>query len=179
MDQPDNSNHWRQMFDRDQRGGAQRAADSRPAAQPSPPPPSYDDGYDPAASSPPSLPPEAITDEAAMALALDAPDYRPWILQRGRTRPSLMLHLRRFDTRSRQWTGWAVAYPHLAAVEYQGSRLIALDFGTRHFMLEGEGLGELVERLQMGQVICVQEYAPSIWATPPTGPHILAIRMAE
>lgn len=182
MNQP--SNHWRQMFERDQRGGGANAPHPAPhhgaAAHRSAPLPGarvYDDGHDAALSGTPPLSPEAINDEAAMALALDAPDYRPWIIQRGRTRPSLMLHLRRYDPRSRQWSGWAVAYPHLVAVEYTGDSLLSLDFGTRQFMLEGHKLGELIDHLQSGHVLCIQEYAPALWPAPPVGARIAEIRM--
>lgn len=176
MDQPNSSNHWRQMFERDPRGVGQRAPDA--SAMPPPRAPAYDDGFVPPASDAPPSSPESIIDETAMALALDAPDYRPWILQRGRTRPSLMLHLRRFDSRARQWTGWIIAYPHLLAAEYCGSNLVALDFGARQFMLEGEGFSELIDHLQSGHVLCLQEYAPSVWADKPNGPCISAIRLA-
>lgn len=164
MDQK-NSNHWRQMFGDRQRpqpsdlGGAQMR---RSAAF------GYDDGYDPArdvdaAHQHGSLSPEEITDEAAMALALDAPEYRPWILQRGRTRPVMMLHLRRFDTRSQLWQGWQMSYPHLVAVEYTGDTMLSLDFGTRQFMIEGTGLDELARNLQSGTVLIVQQYTENIW----------------
>lgn len=178
MNQSTPSHHWRQMFERDARGSSPRAADA--AAPPSPSPAfagGYDDGHDPAASGAAPLSPEAVTDAAAMALALDAPDYRPWILQRGKTRPGLMLHLRRFDARAQQWQGWAVAYPHLVAVEYTGDRLLSLDFGARQFVLEGEGFGELIDHLQAGHVLCVQEFAPSVWAEAPSGPRVSAIRL--
>jgi len=147
----------------------------------------FDDGFQPhlETPSPPnaSLPPEQpplspndITDEAAMALALDLNEYRPWILQRGRSNPVLMLHLRRHDPKSGLWMGWELSYPHLVAVEYTGDRLLSLDFGVRQFMLEGAGLDELARHLQTGNVLMVQEYDPSIWPGQPGGPRVSAIR---
>lgn len=132
----------------------------------------YDDGYDPALGSaaPRDQPPvshEDITDEAAMALALDTQEYRPWVLQRGRSRPALMLHLRRYEPKSGLWTGWQLSYPHLVAVEYTGDSLLSLDFGTRQFIIEGTGLTELARHLQTGSVLMVQEFSAKIWQNLP------------
>jgi hypothetical protein len=184
MDQH-NSNHWRQIFERGPRDGAtnpgdeaqRRSAGSQPAA-----PFGYDDGYDPAREagsghrqSPPS--PEEITDEAALALVQDATDYRPWILQRGRSSPVMMLHLRRYDPRSRLWQGWQIAYPHLIAADYTGDTLLSLDFGTRQFVIEGRGLDELARHLQTGSVLMVQEYAASQWPTKPQDVMVASIKL--
>lgn len=49
-----------------------------------------------------------------------------------------------------------MAYPHLIVVEYIGDKMLSLDFGIRQFMLEGRGLCELAERLQLGCVLMVQ-----------------------
>ena len=110
----------------------------------------------------PSLP-RALRD----GLALDMAEYRPWILQRGRSRPAIMLHLRRYEPKSGLWTGWQrwqMSYPHLAAVEYVGDRMLSLDFGQRQFVIEGTGLGELARHLQSGSVLMVQEYSQTIWS---------------
>jgi hypothetical protein len=147
---------WQQMFE------PKRPAQGRAHG-------GYDDGFDPNQRDArgdmprPSLTPEEITDEAAMALALDAPEYKPWVLQRGRGRPAMMLHLRRYETKSGLWCGWQIAYPHLVAVEYTGDRLLSLDFGQRQFMIEGDNLSELARHLQSGFVLMVQEYSDKAW----------------
>ena len=108
-----------------------------------------------------------------------APDpsvYRPWTLQRGRSRPALMLELRRFEPRSGLWSGWQLSYPTLLAVEYTGDRLLSLDFGGRQFVIEGRGLDELARHLQQGGVLTVQEYAAAVWPGPLTGPAVTTIR---
>jgi hypothetical protein len=87
-----------------------------------------------------------------------------------------MLHLRRYEPRSGLWSGIQLSYPTLLAVEYTGDRLLSLDFGTRQFVIEGRGLNELARHLQRGSVITVQEYAPRVWASPPPGSLIAAIR---
>jgi hypothetical protein len=184
MDQQ-NSSHWRQMFDAKRRerphsaehpfGDAQAPAHGRPLG-------GYDDGFDPAQRQAggemprPPLTPEEITDEAAMALALDTAEYKPWVLQRGRGRPAMMLHLRRFEPKSGLWVGWQLAYPHLVAVEYTGDRMLSLDFGTRHFIVEGNGLHELARHLQSGSVLMVQEYSSEVWGGCQRDPTIAAIR---
>lgn len=109
-------------------------------------------------------------------LALDLAAYRPWTIQRGRTRPAALLDLRRYDARSGFWQGWAIAYPHLVAAEYVGERMLSLDFGTRHFMIEGNGLVALVGLLQQGTVLALQEYAADIWPQRPSGAIITAIK---
>jgi hypothetical protein len=141
----------------------------------------YDDGFDAAHARAngdmphPPLTPEDITDEAAIALAGDTAEYTPWVLQRGRGRPAMMLHLRRFDPKSGLWIGWEIAYPHLIAVEYIGDKLLSLDFGTRQFMLQGHGLDELAARLQQGTVLMVQEYCDKVWPQRPAGGLITSI----
>lgn len=183
MDQH-NPNHWRQMFERGPRthrpdasnGVSQGSAPDNVASF------SFDDGYDPARDGTvvPEHAPlshEDLADEAAMALALDPTEYRPWILQRGRTRPAMMLHLRRYDPRSRLWQGWQVSYPHLIAVEYTGDTMLSLDFGSRQFVIEGRGLTELSRHLQSGSVMTVTEYTPNIWTVPPVGGVISALRL--
>ncbi len=183
MDQH-NPNHWRQMFDAKRRDSP--LGTEHPFGQPDAQPQGralggYDDGFDPrqrqagAAMSRPPLTPEEITDEAAMALALDAPEYKPWVLQRGRGRPAMMLHLRRYEPKSGLWVGWQIAYPHLVAVEYTGDRILSLDFGARQFMIEGNGLHELARHLQLGSVLMVQEYAQNLWPTCQQGALVQSI----
>lgn len=147
---PGKMGNWRAMFDQP-RG----AAPGQPASSPSPPP-------------------EAVPlDEAALP---DLTTYRPWLLQRGRSRPSLMLGLRRFEPRSGLWQGWGLSYPSLQAVEYMGDRMLSLDFGTRQFVIEGRGLDELARRIQEGSVLAVLEYAAPVWPTLPDGPAVTAIK---
>lgn len=165
MNHSSNGNHWRQMFDNGRRTGPSaqqphRRGDAAPFG--------YDDGYDSEheagpARRPAPLSPEDITDEAAMALALNATEYRPWTLQRGRGRPALMLHLRRFEPRSGLWMGWQVAYSHLVAVEYVGETMLSIDFGSRQFVIEGNGLDEVARHLQSGNVLMVQEFSSTLW----------------
>jgi hypothetical protein len=96
-------------------------------------------------------------------LELDPQEYSPWVLQRGRSRPALMLHLRRYEPKAGLWMGWQLSYPHLIAVEYVGDRSLSLDFGKRQFVIEGKGLIELARRIQDGSVVAIQEYAASVW----------------
>ena len=192
MDQSDNPNHWRNMFERGRRDQPSGATDWSRAGNPaqgagnsapsSPPPFGFDDGYNPTREAGGErerapLSAEEITDEAAMALALDAPEYKPWALQRGRSRPALMLHMRRHEPKSGLWIGWQLAYPHLIAVEYVGDRMLSLDFGTRQFVIEGRGLDELARHLQTGSVLMVQEFAASKWRTLTQGCVIESIRL--
>jgi|SRR3954468_7254542 len=116
---------------------------------------------------------------AEEARALDAAEYRPWIVQRGRTQPALLLNLRRYDPRSGLLLGWQASYPYLVAADYVGERMISLDFGTRHFVIEGSGLGELLRHLQQGTVLAIQEYCPQVWPQRPHGPVVTAIKKVE
>lgn len=167
-----NPSNWRQMFEAKRRerppGNDPMSGDTQ-GARGGAAHGSYDDGFDAktarANGDMPHKPltPEDITDEAAMALAGDTAEYAPWVLQRGGSRPAMMLHLRRFEPKSGLWCGWEIAYPHLIAVEYTGDKMLSLDFGTRQFMLQGHGLDELVARLQQGTVLMVQEYCDKVW----------------
>jgi len=166
------------MFERQK---PERLPDSfgvRPASSPPTPPlhGGYDDGFDPARQGGAPMSPQATADEAAMALADDTSQYRPWILQRG-ARAVPNLHMRRFDPRSHLWQGWVVAYPQFVAAEYLGDTMLCLDFGMRQFMLEGRGFGELVDNLQSGSVLRIQEYASACWRAPPAGAAISVIRL--
>jgi hypothetical protein len=179
-----NPSNWRQMFEamrRERPPGADQGMSGGEAARGGVAHGGYDDGFDAAharatgAMPHPPLTPEDITDEAAMALARDTAEYTPWVLQRGRARPAMMLHLRRFEPKSGLWIGWEIAYPHLIAVEYTGDKMLSLDFGTRQFMLQGHGLDELVARLQQGTVLMVQEYCDNVWPQRPAGGLITSI----
>ena len=129
---------------------------------------------------PPGPTPTQAFDDAALDDGSEPgpAEYRPWILQRGRSRPAMMLHLRRFELRSGLWQGWALSYPSLNAVEYVGARIVSLDFGTRQFIVEGMGLDELVDRLQLGVVTVIQEYASTVWPDRRDESVVTAIRRA-
>jgi hypothetical protein len=185
MDQQ-NPTNWRQMFEakrRDRPHEAEHSVGQANTIGKGAPIGGYDDCYDP--SQPnlrgelprPPLTPEEITDEAAMALALDAPQYKPWVLQRGRGRPAMMLHLRRYEPKSGLWMGWQLAYPHLVATEYVGDTMLSLDFGTRQFVIEGTGLHELNRHLQNGSVMMVQEFAHEAWPNHNTGEVVRKIAL--
>ena len=181
--------NWRQMFERSGRPRLGERADGngRPAGNSPSPLGGYDDGFQPQAPTPAGqngdaiaggpapLSPAEIIEEAALALALDTSEYRPWLLQRARTQPVLMLHLRRHDPKSGLWMGWELSYPHLVAVEYTGDKLLSLDFGSRQFMLEGAGLDELARHLQTGNVLMIQEYAARVWPGQLGGPRVSTI----
>jgi hypothetical protein len=163
--------NWRDMFER---GRSEQPQDSaRPSPEARAPGPSADRHTPPQDAAP--IAPEDITAEAAMALADDTHDYRPWTVQRGRMRPAIMLHLRRFEPRSGLWMGWQLAYPHLIAVEYTGDRMVSLDFGSRQFAVTGNGLGELVGHLQTGNVLTITEYSKALWPTSPAQARVDAI----
>jgi hypothetical protein len=145
---PSKMGNWTSLFEPTRAG--------QPAPRPSPPP-AYDDA--------------AVDDN----MAASSTEYRPWTVQRGRSRPAMMLELRRYDERSGQWQGWAMSYPSLCAVDSLGDRLLSLDFGTRKFVVEGRGLDELARQLQAGSVITITEFAPSLWPGA-SGPSVSAIR---
>lgn len=107
---------------------------------------------------------------------LDPNEYKPWQLQRGRSRPALMLGLRRFDPKSGLWHLWSMAYPSLYAVDSIGDRIVSLDFGTRQFVIEGMGLDVLADHLQQGIVLNIVEYAAQIWTARAEGPVVIAIQ---
>ncbi|MBV8686896.1 MAG: hypothetical protein JOZ90_10990 [Alphaproteobacteria bacterium] len=121
-------------------------------------------------------PAPATADDGA---ALSSAEYRPWIVQRGRTQPALLLNQRRYDPRSGLLLGWQASYPYLVAADYVGERMISLDFGTRHFVIKGHGLGELLRHLQQGTVLAIQEYCAQVWPQLPEGPVVTAIKKVE
>lgn len=151
---PRRMGNWRAMFEQPRRDG-------EPPGPPGPLPAdttTYDD---------------TALDDAAEG---DAREYRPWILQRGRSRPAMMLGLRRFDPRAGFWQGWGMPYPSLYAVEYMGDRMLSLDFGSRQFVIEGDGLMPLARYIKQGAVAVIQEYAAPVWPERPEGPIVTAIR---
>ena len=148
----ENGSHWRDMLNQTPRGAQQLGGDPPAPARA---PRELDKGDD---------------------LTLDMAEYQPWVLQRGRARPAALLDLRWYDARASLWLGCAIAYPQLVAAEYIGERMVSLDFGKRQFVLEGEGLSELVHRIQDGSVIAIQEYAPSIWPKRSGGPIVSSIK---
>jgi hypothetical protein len=149
------SSNWREMFEQG-RGGNGRGVDRNMGGAV---PPATRDGFAPTHAPAPSR--DEPDDDGAPALDLSV--YRPWTLQRGHGRPSMLLDLRRYEPKSGLWIGWQMAYPHLIAVEYIGDKMLSLDFGTRQFMIEGHGLDELARHLQQGSVVNVVEYSEKIW----------------
>lgn len=69
-----------------------------------------------------------------------------------------------------------MSYAHLIAVEYIGDGLLSLDFGARHFVIEGIGLGELARHLQTVSVQTVVEFTPEAWSKRPEGAVIGSIQ---
>jgi len=125
-------------------------------------------------ASPLDAPPAYEPDD--IELADDPSVYRPWTIQRGRSRPPLMLELRKYEPRSGVWSGWQLSYPSLIAVEYVGDTMLSLDFGSRQFVIEGCKLSELARHLQQGTVIAIQEYANSIWSSGSSAERVTSIR---
>lgn len=128
-------------------------------------------GNGPHGPSPPT--PEARDDAVA---ALDLTEYRPWVLQRGRSAGPMFIDLRRYEPRSGLFEGWCLGYPNLLAFEYIGETMVSLDFGSRHFVIQGQQLGELARHLQQGSVVAVLEYSSKIWPTRAPGPTITSIK---
>lgn len=153
---PRKMGNWRSMFEQPRRDG-------QPPGSP-----------EPAVHGPAS--PDAGLDDAESDI--DLRQYRPWILQRGRSRPPMMLELRRYDARAGHWQGWSMPYPNLYAVEFMGDRMLSLDFGVRQFVIEGRGLDVLAGHLSLGRVQRVVEYAAATWPHEPQGPVVSAIRRA-
>ena len=146
------TSNWRDMFEQGRSGA--RGIGTPPQTPHMPPPQS-------------SLPHGELDDDGAPALDLSV--YKPWVLQRGRGRPAMLLELRRYEPKSGLWIGWQIAYPHLIAVEYIGDKMLSLDFGTRQFMIEGRGLDQLARHLQQGTVLSVVEYSDRVWGERPEG----------
>ena len=127
----------------------------------------------------PAPPPPTTPEVEDDAIAVDTTIYRPWIVQRGRTRPALLLNLRKFDPKSGFLIGWQAAYPHLIAADYVGDQMLSLDFGTRGFVIQGSDLTELVRHLQQGTVLAIQEYSPQLWPQRPHGAIVTAIKKVD
>lgn len=138
--------NWQEMFDK-----------QRPAATLVKPEPASDVASEPEFAPPP-----------------DPREYKPWILQRG-GRPALFIDLRRFDPKAGFLIGCQMSYPHLVAVDYIGDHMVALDFGSRQFVIEGESLSELPPRIQQGSVLAIQQYSTQIWRQHARGPVINAL----
>lgn len=109
-------------------------------------------------------------------IAPDPLQYRPWILQRGGSRPNMMLDFRRFEPRSGMWSGWAISYPYLMGMEYTGDGMVSLDFGKSQVIIMGRDLTDLVRHTQQGSVLAVHEFAASVWPKRPNGPIVESIR---
>jgi len=107
---------------------------------------------------------------------IDSSTYRPWIVQRGRSNAAMMLALRWFDAKAELWHGAAIAYPSLYAIDTLGDRAIALDFGTRQYVIEGHGLDVLTRHLLQGSVLKIVEYNSTIWPVRDNGPVVSVIR---
>lgn len=124
----------------------------------------------------PAAPPQIEDDLAEPDAAhFDLTEYKPWVLQRARTRPALMLELRRYEARSGLWQGWAMPYHNLYAVEYVGDRMLTLDFGARQFMVEGRDLDYLGRYLRQGTVLTINEYSSSLWPAFTDKPAVTSI----
>lgn len=128
------------------------------------------------ASQPPPSPSPAVAYDDAEVSPIDQRDYKPWTLQRGPSRGSMMLGLRWHDPKSGLWHGSALAYPSLFAIDTIGDRMVSLDFGTRQFVLEGRGLDQLTEHLERGVVSSIVEFSSAIWQALPTGPMVRSIK---
>jgi len=124
----------------------------------------------------PMPPPIDVQVDDADELTPDLAEYKPWTLARGRSRPAMMLELRRFEPRSGMWMGWQLSYPTLIAAEYTGDRMLSLDFGQRQFMLEGRALDELARHIQLGSVIAIQEHSPALWPVRPVEAFVSSIQ---
>lgn len=159
--------NWREMFEQGRNGNG-RGVDRNTGGNL---PPVQQGGFAPTHA----LAPERDEPNDEGAPALDLSTYRPWTLQRGRGRPSMLLDLRRYEPKSGLWIGWQMAYPHLIAVEYIGDKMLSLDFGTRQFMIEGRGLDELARHLQQGSVVNVVEFSERVWGVAVEGAMVNAI----
>lgn len=105
----------------------------------------------------------------------DPKAYQPWLLQRGRTRPALLLDFRRFDPKSGLLIGCQMPLMHLAAIDYIGDRMVTLDFGPRQFVIEGVGLSDLIRHLQQGTVLAIQEFSERTWPQGAQGSMVTRI----
>lgn len=116
-------------------------------------------------------------DDFDLVPGVDPKEYRAFMVQRGRSRQGLFVDLRTFDERSGALKGTMLSYPQLVAVDYVDDHTILLDFGMRHVRIEGERLGELIARLNTGQISVIQAYSEKIWGRtlPVDGPLVRSI----
>lgn len=127
--------------------------------------------------SPVATTPQEIAHDPADETA-PAPDpraYHPWIIQRGRSRPAMLLDFRQFEPKSGLLIGCQMPYHHLAGIEYLGDRMVTLDFGLRQFVIEGAGLDELARHLQQGTVLAIQQYSERVWPQAQHSPIITRV----
>jgi hypothetical protein len=136
----------------------------------------FEGGRDGRAVPPPTSP---VPEGGEEPVATDLVVYRPWIIQRARTRPALLLNLRKFDPKSGLLLGWQASYPYLVTADYVGEQMLSLDFGRRQFVIRGNDLTELVRHLQQGTVLAIQEYSAKVWPELPPGPVVTAIDKVE
>lgn len=129
------------------------------------------DGKD--AESPIAAPDLVIASDEALPPLPDPSAYKPYHLQRGPSRPAMFLDLRRFDARAGTLVGSMLSYPSLVAIDYFDDTIIDLNFGLRNIRIEGKGLGELIQRLQTGSVLFIQQYTHKIWPERPTSGPIV------
>lgn len=116
-------------------------------------------------------------DDFDLVPGVDPKEYRAFMVQRGRSRQGLFVDLRTFDELSGVLKGTMLSYPQLVAVDYVDDHTILLDFGMRHVRIEGERLGELIARLNTGQISVIQAYSEKIWGRtlPVDGPLVRSI----
>lgn len=133
------------------------------------------DRFEQGRSGGPAAPPPPVIEEEEDLIEPGGIPYRPWIVQRGRSRPALLLNLRKFDPKSGMLIGWQASYPYLISADYVGERMLSLDFGRRQFVIQGTDLSELLRHLQQGTVLAIQEYSAEVWPELPPGPVVTAI----
>ncbi|MDO7837086.1 hypothetical protein Q4610_18745 [Sphingobium sp. HBC34] len=136
------------------------------------------DGQPPSQAAQPPTARDELPDEDGGAL--DLTEYKPWIVQRVRSRPALMLELRRYEPRSGFWHSWGLPYHALCTVESVGDRMLSLDFSSgRQFVIKGRGLHELTRHIQQGTVLGIIEHSIALWPGSMTQPIVTAIRRVD
>jgi hypothetical protein len=87
--------------------------------------------------SPAAITPQGIADDPIdeAAPAPDPRNYQPWIIQRGRWRPALLLDFRQFEPRGGMLTGCQMPYHHLAGIDDLGDGMVSLDYGVLQFVI--------------------------------------------
>ena len=133
------------------------------------------DGQPPGDSATPPTARDESPDEVGGAV--DLMEYKPWIVQRVRSHPALMLELRRYEPRSGLWSGWIMPYHSMFGLDFTGDRLMSLDFGgTRQFVIEGRSLDVLARHIQSGIVTAIVEYQATVWPQRSSDGVVTAIR---